>query len=73
MEFLQTYATELLYGIFILCAIAAIAILRAAYVRTGPRQPSDEELLDEAKKAMDMSARIAAESRANIREMRRVM
>lgn len=73
MEFLQTYATELLYGVFILCAIAAITILRAAYVRTGPHQPSDEDLLREAKKAMDMSARIAAEGRANIRGIRRVM
>ena len=72
MEFLQTYATELLYGIFILCSIVALAILRAAYVRTGPQQ-SSEELLDRARKVKDMQEQIAAEGRANIRGIRRVM
>ncbi len=72
MEFLQTYATELMYGIFILCSVVALAILRAAYVRTGPQQSTDE-LLDRARKVKDMQDKIAAEGRENIKSMRRVM
>ena len=53
--------------------IIGIIISYMAWNRTGPRQPSDEELFSEARKAIDMSARIARESRENIRRMRRVM